>query len=411
MTEDKGILIRNVYYMLAYAYQELKQNNYAKIDAEAFDDIYDLFAEILARGIAYQLKHGLYREYVSKNESMFTVRGKININGTLVNRMRNRHQIDCDFDELSENNIFNQILVSTSMILIKNTDVKKEKKAKLKQLMLFFQNVKPIDLHSIRWNILRFDRNNQNYRMLLYLCYFIVSEWLMTTEEGKFKMRAFSDEHMSRLFERFVLEYYKKNHPELKPCAKQIDWNIVKETTDIAILPIMQTDILLTMKERTLIIDTKYYSHTLQKKYDKTSIHSQNLFQMHTYVTEYDVEHKGNVDGMLLYAKTQEDMKLRKSLDVFYEEGSADGIAGFILQKGSMGRRGTMKFCGTEAVIEEMPANEISAAENTVDIEMNSHDDGTYSLVLDYDNYRYYRRHRSRYCAVNHKTSGIFERS
>ena len=140
MTEDKGILIRNVYYMLAYAYQELKQNNYAKIDAEAFDDIYDLFAEILARGIAYQLKHGLYREYVSKNESMFTVRGKININGTLVNRMRNRHQIDCDFDELSENNIFNQILVSTSMILIKNTDVKKEKKAKLKQLMLFFQN-------------------------------------------------------------------------------------------------------------------------------------------------------------------------------------------------------------------------------------------------------------------------------
>ena len=308
MTEDKGILIRNVYYMLAYAYQELKQNNYAKIDAEAFDDIYDLFAEILASGIAYQLKHGLYREYVSKNESMFTVRGKININGTLVNRMRNRHQIDCDFDELSENNIFNQILVSTSMILIKNTDVKKEKKAKLKQLMLFFQNVKPIDLHSIRWNILRFDRNNQNYRMLLYLCYFIVSEWLMTTEEGKFKMREFSDEHMSRLFERFVLEYYKKNHPELKPCAKQIDWNIVKETTDIAILPIMQTDILLTMKERTLIIDTKYYSHTLQKKYDKTSIHSQNLFQMHTYVTEYDVEHKGNVDGMLLYAKTQEDI-------------------------------------------------------------------------------------------------------
>ena len=194
------------------------------------------------------------------------------------------------------------------MILIKNTDVKKDKKAKLKQLMFFFQNVKPIDLHSVKWNILRFDRNNQNYRMLLYLCYFIVSEWLMTTEEGKFKMREFSDEHMSRLFERFVLEYYKKNHPELKPCAKQIDWNIVKETTDIAILPIMQTDILLTMKERTLIIDTKYYSHTLQKKYDKTSIHSQNLFQMHTYVTEYDVEHKGNVDGMLLYAKTQEDI-------------------------------------------------------------------------------------------------------
>ena len=70
----------------------------------------------------------------------------------------------------------------------------------------------------------------------------------------------------------------------------------------------MQTDILLTMKERVLIIDTKYYSRSMQKQYNKASIHSQNLYQMHTYVTEYDEEHKGNVDGMLLYAKTQEDI-------------------------------------------------------------------------------------------------------
>ena len=42
MTEDKGILIRNIYYMLAYAFQELKQNNYAEIKGESFEDIYDL---------------------------------------------------------------------------------------------------------------------------------------------------------------------------------------------------------------------------------------------------------------------------------------------------------------------------------------------------------------------------------
>ena len=75
MTENKGILIHNIYYMLAYAFQELRQNNYAEIEGEKFDDIYDLFAEILARGIAYQLKQGLYREYVARNESMQTVRG------------------------------------------------------------------------------------------------------------------------------------------------------------------------------------------------------------------------------------------------------------------------------------------------------------------------------------------------
>ena len=308
MTEDKGILIRNVYYMLAYAFQELRQNNYAEITGEKFDNIYDLFAEILIRGISYQLKQGLYREYISRNESMQTVRGKIDLNGTIVNRMRNNQQIVCDYDELSENNIYNRILLTTATTLIKHSDVKKEKKSKLKQMMLFFQNVQPIDVHSIRWNALRFDRNNRNYRMLLYLCYFVISEWLMTTEDGKFKMRGFSDDHMCRLFEKFVLEYYKKHHPDLKPCAAQIDWNIETEQSTLNILPIMQTDILLTIGERTLIIDTKYYTRSMQKQFDKATIHSNNLYQIHTYVTEYDENHTGKVDGMLLYAKTQEDI-------------------------------------------------------------------------------------------------------
>lgn len=308
MTEDKGILIRNIYYMLAYAFQELRQNNYVIIEGEAFDDIYDLFAEIMARGISYQLKQGLYREYVARNDSMQTVRGKIDINGTIANRIRNNHQMACDYDELSEDNVFNQIILTTAMILIKHSDVKKEKKAKFKQLMLFFQNVQPIDIHTIRWNALRFDRNNRNYRMLLYLCYFIISEWLMTTEDGNYKMRGFSDDHMCRLFEKFVLEYYKRHHPELKPCAAQIEWNIDKELSTTNILPIMQTDILLSMGERTLIIDTKYYGKTMQERYDKKTIHSNNMNQIHTYVTEYDKGHKGNVDGMLLYAKTQEEI-------------------------------------------------------------------------------------------------------
>ena len=307
MTEDKGILILNIYYMLAYAFQELRKNNYAEVDKEIFEDIYDLFAELLARGISYQLKQGLYKEYVPKDDSLQTVRGKIDINGTINNRLHDSRRIHCDFDELSENNIYNQILVTTAMILIKHSEVKKDKKAKLKQLMLFFQNVKPVDIHAIRWKALRFDRNNRNYRMLLYICYFIINEWLLTTENGQFKMPEFSDDHMCRLFERFVLEYYKKHHPEVKANAAQIGWNIVEESTDTSILPIMQSDIVLTLGERTLIIDTKYYSKIMQEQYDKKTLRNSHLYQIRTYVDEYDREHRHNVDGMLLYAKTKEE--------------------------------------------------------------------------------------------------------
>ena len=306
MTDDKGILIKNIYYMLAYAFQELRQNNYAEIDGEDFDEIYDLFAEILSRGIAFQLKQGLHREYIHRKESMATVRGKIDINETITLKTRNSNLVGCEFDELLENNIYNRIIVTTVSLLLKHSKVKKEKKASLKRLMLFFSNVSTIEVHSIRWNMLRFDRNNRNYRMLLYVCYFILDGLLMTTEDGQYKMREFSDEHMNRLFEKFVLEYYRKHHPKLNARAGQVEWNINKELSTESILPIMQTDIMLSMGKRTLIIDTKYYGRSLQSQFEKKSIHSGNIYQIHTYVTEYDKGHTGEVDGMLLYAKTQE---------------------------------------------------------------------------------------------------------
>ena len=74
-------------------------------------------------------------------------------------------------------------------------------------------------------------------------------------------------------------------------------------------LPIMQTDITLALGGRTLIIDTKYYGQTIQENKGKISIHSPNLYQIHTYVTNEDRYHTGLVDGMLLYAKTSSDIQ------------------------------------------------------------------------------------------------------
>lgn len=79
MTKDKGIFIKNIYYMLAYAFRILRQKNYDEIAAEEFDDIQDLFAVILAKGVSQQLKQGLHKEYITKNEdlSVMTYEGRI----------------------------------------------------------------------------------------------------------------------------------------------------------------------------------------------------------------------------------------------------------------------------------------------------------------------------------------------
>lgn len=295
--------------MLAYAFQELRRNNYDEIAGENFDNIYQLFAEILSKGISHQLKQGLHRNYVSNHDDLTAFRGKLDINGTIANRLQKKRSLSCVYDEFSENTLFNQIIKTTANLLIYKTDVKEEQRQALRRLMLYFSNVKVIDPKTIKWGTLRFDRNSRTYQMLLNICYFVISEMLMTTETGKYKMYGFSDDNMSRLYEKFILEYYKRWHSEFKPFPAQIGWNIDYTNSDTSLLPQMKTDILLVAQRRTLIIDAKYYGHILQEQFDKKTIHSNNLYQIHTYVMNSDKNHTGNVDGLLLYAKTNEDIQ------------------------------------------------------------------------------------------------------
>lgn len=113
---------------------------------------------------------------------------------------------------------------------------------------------------------------------------------------------------MARLFERFILEYYRQHHTYLSEVkAAQIKWNLCGENDASAtwLLPAMQTDVWLRYHDKILILDAKYYSKTMQQ-FDKATLHSANLYQIYTYVKNQDVQHSGKVSGMLVYAKTQE---------------------------------------------------------------------------------------------------------
>lgn len=310
MTEDKGIFIRNVYYMLAYAFQELHMNNYEDIAKEEFEHIQDLFAEILYKGVSMQLKQGLYREYVDKSDNLPLVKGKININGTIKAMMQRKLLISCEFDELSEDNVFNRILKTTMIVLTYNDSVDSKRKAALKSLLPFFNNVETISPLAIQWNILTYKRNNRNYRMLMNICYFILDGMLLTTESGNYRMTTFSDDHMHRLYERFVLEYYRKHHPYISANSEKLSWDIDedKPIRGIEFLPSMQTDIVLRKDDRALIIDTKYYGEILKCKFDKKAVCTNNMYQIFSYVKNMDTGNTGKISGMLLYAKTNEEM-------------------------------------------------------------------------------------------------------
>ena len=308
MIKDKSIFIKNIYYMLSYAFTTLNQGGYENVATEEFDTLHNLFAAILAKGIGRQLKQGLYREYLNRKEDVAVVRGKIDMPGTIQNRLARKRVLTCEYDELSENNLLNQILKTTVMILLRHAKVDTEYKTNLKREMLFFSNVDIIDPASIHWDSIRFQRNNNTYRMLVSLCQLVLEGMLLTTDDGEYRLATFIDEQrMSRLYEKFILEFYAKECPQVKATASQIPWAL--DDGIGTMLPIMQSDIMLSQGNKVLIIDAKYYTHTTQVQYDVHTLYSNNLYQIFTYVKNKDTEFgekPHTVSGMLLYARTDE---------------------------------------------------------------------------------------------------------
>lgn len=304
------IPIQNIYHMLAYAFQVLREQGYKSVATEEFHNVAELCAAILCKGVSGQLKRGLGREYIEQTEALSTVRGRIDISESIKTQSIHKQQLVCSYDEFSVDSYLNRIL-KTTMELLLRADIAKTRKKELKKLLVFFGEVDTLDVHLINWNI-RYHRNNQTYRMLISVCYLVIKGLLQTNTDGSTKLMDFLDEQrMCRLYEKFILEYYRREFPELHASASQIPWALDDDMRDM--LPVMQSDITLSKDGKVLIIDAKYYSHTTQMQYDIYTLHSGNLYQIFTYVKNKQSEIGADapmVSGMLLYAKTDEQVQL-----------------------------------------------------------------------------------------------------
>lgn len=300
------IPIQNIYYMLSYAFKVLNEQGYRNIATEQFDNVAELCAAILSKGISLQLKRGLGREYIEQTEPLSSPRGRIEISESIKTRSMLKKQLVCTYDDFSVNSYMNRI-IKTTMELLLHSDISKTRKKELRKLLVFFGEVEPLNVHTINWSM-QYNRNNQTYRMLISICYLVIKGLLQTNSDGTSRLMDFLDEQrMNRLYEKFILEYYIKECPQVRAVASQIPWALDDGVN--AMLPIMQSDIMLTKGSDVLIIDAKYYTHTTQTQYDVHTLHSSNLYQIFTYVKNKDTEfgdkpHK--VSGMLLYAATDE---------------------------------------------------------------------------------------------------------
>ena len=120
MTKHNNHLIKKIYYILSYAFTTLQQEEYENIAAEEFENLHNLFAAILAKGIGRQLKQELYRDYQSRADNLSTLRGKIYMVGTAQNHMAKKSLLKCEYhytlplDKFHFISVTNSITITTS---------------------------------------------------------------------------------------------------------------------------------------------------------------------------------------------------------------------------------------------------------------------------------------------------------
>ncbi|MDR1722266.1 MAG: hypothetical protein LBR24_04370, partial [Methanobrevibacter sp.] len=267
------------------------------------------------------IKRGFYKEYLEKSEDTSNIRGKINLNSSIKRRTIIYKKLNIIYDEFSEDVLFNQIIKATLRKLTR-VDLEEENKKKIKKLNIFFNNISDIELNKIHFDQIRWDRNNQHYKLIITICELIYKNKL--PDESKPGYVTFKDfiknkEEMYELFEAFVLNFFKKECKELTVGSPTIKWNVetLSDKNHKNYIPFMVTDIVLENKYKQLIIDTKFYQKILTRfKSNHKRISSENLYQITSYVTHSPF--KGTKEGMLLYAGTITD---KEEIDFKYKIG------------------------------------------------------------------------------------------
>jgi len=298
-----GIPIRNIYYLLCYAWNRLPESNVVDVSRLQSTELADLFAHVLIGGVRHVARRGLEKGYEEHSDELRSVRGRVNVLESARRFLLRHGRASCSYDELTVNTPANRIVKATLRHLAGVPSLDRHLKTELLALYRSLSGVDSVALSSRLFRTIQLHSNNGYYRFLLNVCEFVCDAWLVDQKTGDYRFRDFlrDEDRMALVFQSFVFNFLRLERPDLAPRVEYITWRVESETDPaLALLPRMETDISLVSQTDKLIIDTKYYAKTLQERYDKESIHSANLYQMFAYLMNVPDENR-KVSGMLLY--------------------------------------------------------------------------------------------------------------
>jgi 5-methylcytosine-specific restriction enzyme subunit McrC len=193
LSEYGGAQIENAQLPIKKLYSKEEFLKEVFMSEERYDEI-RLVCKILVNGVSMLIKRGFNREYISVTDELTVMRGKIDVTETLKRQNYTLGKLSCEFDELSSNILFNQIIKATIITLIKYKELDKKIHQKLINVYRYFEGIQTIKLEKVHFSRIRYHRNNSFYKLIIDICELFydevskLSQGIASTLRGKQSM-------------------------------------------------------------------------------------------------------------------------------------------------------------------------------------------------------------------------------
>ena len=247
------VSIDNIFVMLKYAYK-LKSFTFIEglMNCDSLQGFYNNLAYTVAQLILNRVRKGLYRIYIPKTQHLAYVRGRLDILETIKQPWNVK--LKSHYQEQTIDIADNQILLWTLFIISRNSLCSEEVSTIIRKAYHRLQSLVTLKYFSdedcFKFN---YNRLNQDYKLLHYLCRFFLENTAPIYNSGNRNTLPFIV-NMAQLYELFVAEWLKINLPSNLNIQSQKRVNIAKNLN-------FQIDLVLydisTNKNR-YILDSKY---------------------------------------------------------------------------------------------------------------------------------------------------------
>lgn len=236
ISNDENTNLDIFIYMLMYVYDmKLSNEQIASCKNEKSEALLEVLVQMFVQSLLDELKKGIYKEYITHEDNLKTLKGKYLINENLKYNFV-KTKIYCEYDEFSENNTLNQFFLYT----IKNLQKFVKNKKYLKQCELIFDEIESFSFDVDLLNI-NFTRVNKRFEKSYHLAILLLKRLISLYSKEKNSFAFLFD--MNVLFEKFIAK-----------AIKSIDNNAKIQNQNSFENLLLKPDIIL----KNQIIDTKY---------------------------------------------------------------------------------------------------------------------------------------------------------